>query len=148
MLSIIRSSCSISGGVSFQVFNNRLLSVGECHFPLPSRKPTLMSCTFFHILIFHGQTVAQWRKAGYKSDTNTSKSSSKRRSLMLRNCSLTDSPSRGTLSVTKEAAKRVSCSRNSTPRRRTCHPVYGSNTSNAGQAIFTDDVSLQVSWSI
>jgi hypothetical protein len=21
--------------------------------------------TFFHILIFHGETVAQWRKAGY-----------------------------------------------------------------------------------
>lgn len=25
----------------------------------------LLLDTFFHILIFHGETVAQWRKAGY-----------------------------------------------------------------------------------
>ena len=25
-----------------------------------------MPDTFFHILIFHGETVAQWRKAGYQ----------------------------------------------------------------------------------
>jgi len=26
----------------------------------------LLLDTFFHILIFHGETVAQWRKAGYQ----------------------------------------------------------------------------------
>ncbi|KAG2127239.1 hypothetical protein DEU56DRAFT_531934 [Suillus clintonianus] len=26
----------------------------------------LLLNTFFHILIFHGETVAQWRKAGYQ----------------------------------------------------------------------------------
>jgi protein transport protein SEC23 len=25
----------------------------------------LLLDTFFHILIFHGETIAQWRKAGY-----------------------------------------------------------------------------------
>jgi protein transport protein SEC23 len=26
----------------------------------------LLLDTFFHILIFHGETIAQWRKAGYQ----------------------------------------------------------------------------------
>ena len=25
-----------------------------------------MPDTFFHILIFHGETIAEWRKAGYQ----------------------------------------------------------------------------------
>ena len=102
----------------------------------------LLLDTFFHILIFHGETVAQWRKAGYQDqegyenfkelleapvrDAQVSISgllADVLRALIPwldRNCSSTASRSRATLSATRAAVRRDSCCRSSTRRRRTC----------------------------
>jgi len=93
----------------------------------------LLLDTFFHILIFHGETIAQWRKAGYHEQegyenfkellekpvedaqvfigcTINKFSTTNNIFPLQRTSSLTVSPSRDTLSVTKVVHKRVSSS--------------------------------------
>ena len=88
----------------------------------------LLLDTFFHVVIFHGETVAAWRKAGYhekpeyanlKELLAAPQDDAKvmsltfvcKRSLNIccRICSKTASPIPSSLIVIKEAVKLVSC---------------------------------------
>lgn len=109
----------------------------------------LLLDTFFHILIFHGETVAQWRKAGYQEqegyenfkelleapvadaqDLLTDRFPIPRYIV----CDQGGSQARFLLSKLNPSTTHMSAS------------MYGSSaqSAGAGQAIFTDDVSLQV----
>lgn len=108
----------------------------------------LLLDTFFHILIFHGETVAQWRKAGYQDqegyenfkelleapiadaqDLLTDRFPIPRYIV----CDQGGSQARFLLSKLNPSTTHMSAS------------MYGSaQGAGAGQAIFTDDVSLQV----
>lgn len=91
----------------------------------------LLLDTFFHILIFHGETVAQWRKAGYQDQegyenfkelleapvqdaqvsarhTIATRALDADDSVSRRNCSPIASRFRGTSSATRAAVRRVS----------------------------------------
>lgn len=109
----------------------------------------LLLDTFFHILIFHGETIAQWRKAGYheqedyanfrtlleqpKEDARVSRVSvlaavppplqATNRTVRIRNSSPTAFPSRASSSATPAAPRPASCCRSSTRRRRTRRPA-------------------------
>lgn len=96
----------------------------------------LLLDTFFHILIFHGETIAEWRKAGYheqegyenfaslleqpKEDARVRMTalSLENRPLMMNRISLpTDSLCRGLLSAMQAVRRLVSFSPSSTHRR-------------------------------
>lgn len=97
----------------------------------------LLLDTFFHILIFHGETIAEWKKAGYqdregyenfaalldmpKEDARVSTIQISKRDIpltKLRNSSPTDFRYLVSLSAMQVDPKRVSCFPNSTHRRR------------------------------
>jgi hypothetical protein len=100
----------------------------------------LLLDTFFHILIFHGETVAQWRKAGYQDqdgyenfkellENPVTDAQVRRISFTLlthfdgcthRTCWSTASLYHVTSSATRVVVKLDSCYRSSIRRRRTC----------------------------
>jgi len=108
----------------------------------------LLLDTFFHILIFHGETVAQWRKAGYQDQEGYENFKelleapvSDAQDLLTDRfpipryivCDQGGSQARFLLSKLNPSTTHMSAS------------MYGSaQGAAAGQAIFTDDVSLQV----
>ena len=108
----------------------------------------LLLDTFFHILIFHGETVAQWRKAGYQDQEGYENFKE-----------LLESPigdAQDLLTDRFPIPRYIVCDQGGSQARfllsklnpSTTHmsaSMYGSSQSaGAGQAIFTDDVSLQV----
>lgn len=106
----------------------------------------LLLDTFFHILIFHGATVAEWRKAGYQDQEGYENFKE------LLQAPVTDSQE--LLADRTPIPRYIVCDQGGSQARfllsklnpSTTHVsggVYGSNAG-SGQAIFTDDVSLQV----
>lgn len=107
----------------------------------------LLLDTFFHILIFHGETIAQWRKAGYQEQEGYENFKE-----------LLEAPTRDAqeLLVDRSPIPRyIVCDQGGSQARfllsklnpSTTHMstgMYGSAAGAPGQAIFTDDVSLQV----
>ncbi|KAG2355291.1 hypothetical protein BDR07DRAFT_1613742 [Suillus spraguei] len=88
----------------------------------------LLLDTFFHILIFHGETVAQWRKADAQ-DLLVDRFPMPRYIV----CDQGGSQARVLLSKLNPSTTHMSTS------------MYGTaQAAGAGQAIFTDDISLQV----
>ena len=104
----------------------------------------LLMDTFFHILIFHGETIAQWRKAGYQDLEGHQNF-------------------KELLEVPRQDAAELLIDRFPIPRYIVCdhggsqarfllsklnpsttHQSGGGFGAPTGQAIFTDDVSLQV----
>lgn len=130
----------------------------------------LLLDTFFHILIFHGETVAQWRKAGYQDqegyenlkellETPTTDAQVRFTfcSIKVLSTRLTNFPACQDLLVDRFPIPRyIVCDQGGSQARfllsklnpSTTHMsagMYGaSQTGSAGQPIFTDDVSLQV----
>lgn len=106
----------------------------------------LLLDTFFHILIWHGETIAQWRKAGYQTQEGYENFSE------LLELPVQDAQE---LLVDRFPIPRyVVCDQGGSQARfllsklnpSTTHMsggIYGSQNA-TGQAIFTDDVSLQV----
>ncbi|KAF5389531.1 hypothetical protein D9757_004207 [Collybiopsis confluens] len=107
----------------------------------------LLLDTFFHILIWHGEVVAQWRKQGYQDQegyenfkelleapTGDAQDLLVDRSPIPRYivCDQGGSQARFLLSKLNPSTTHMSAS------------MYGQSTAGTGQAIFTDDVSLQV----
>ena len=108
----------------------------------------LLLDTFFHILIFHGETVAQWRKAGYQDQEGYENFKElleapvqDAQDLLVDRfpipryivCDQGGSQARFLLSKLNPSTTHMSAS------------MYGSTAAaGGGQAIFTDDVSLQV----
>ena len=108
----------------------------------------LLLDTFFHILIFHGETIAQWRKAGYQDQEGYENFKelleapvADAQDLLVDRfpipryivCDQGGSQARFLLSKLNPSTTHMSAS------------MYGSAAgAGAGQAIFTDDVSLQV----
>jgi protein transport protein SEC23 len=105
----------------------------------------LLLDTFFHILIFHGQTIAEWRKAGYQDQEGYENFA-------------------GLLEQPKEDARDLITDRFPLPRFIVCDAggsqarfllsklnpstthqtgAYGGVGAQTAQTIFTDDVSLQ-----
>lgn len=130
----------------------------------------LLLDTFFHILIFHGELVAQWRKQGYQEqegyenfkelletpvqDAQVSSSAFRSQRHPAEWLSL---PSQDLLVDRFPIPRYIVCDQGGSQARfllsklnpSTTHmsaTMYGSTTGGAaaGQAIFTDDVSLQV----
>ncbi|KAH9916965.1 uncharacterized protein BXZ73DRAFT_92420 [Epithele typhae] len=108
----------------------------------------LLLDTFFHILIFHGETIAQWRKAGYQEQEGYENFKE-----------LLESPvadAQDLLADRFPIPRYIVCDQGGSQARfllsklnpSTTHmsaSMYGSAAgASAGQAIFTDDVSLQV----
>ncbi|KAL1746742.1 hypothetical protein HDZ31DRAFT_72704 [Schizophyllum fasciatum] len=107
----------------------------------------LLLDTFFHILIFHGEQVAQWRKAGYQEQEGYENFKE-----------LLEAPvadSQELLADRFPIPRYIVCDQGGSQARfllsklnpSTTHmsaTMYGSPAGAAGQAIFTDDVSLQV----
>lgn len=108
----------------------------------------LLLDTFFHILIFHGETVAQWRKAGYQDQEGYENFKE-----------LLEAPvadAQDLLTDRFPIPRYIVCDQGGSQARfllsklnpSTTHmsvSMYGSaQGAGAGQAIFTDDVSLQV----
>ncbi|KAK4703717.1 protein transport protein SEC23, partial [Phenoliferia sp. Uapishka_3] len=106
----------------------------------------LLLDTFFHILIFHGDTVAQWRKAGYHEQegyenlaTLLSEPQEDAQDLLMDrfpipryiNCDQNGSQARFLLSKLNPSTTHIT------------NAQYGAGAEQ-GAAIFTDDVSLQV----
>ena len=108
----------------------------------------LLLDTFFHILIFHGETVAQWRKAGYQDQEGYENFKE------LLEAPVTDA--QDLLTDRFPIPRYIVCDQGGSQARfllsklnpSTTHmstSMYGSaQSAGAGQAIFTDDVSLQV----
>lgn len=106
----------------------------------------LLLDTFFHILIFHGDTMAQWRKAGYQDQEGYES---------FKEC--LESPQRDAQDLLEDRlplSRFVVCDAGGSQARfllsklnpSTTHMsggMYGTSGA-GGQAIFTDDVSLQV----
>jgi protein transport protein SEC23 len=105
----------------------------------------LLLDTFFHILIFHGEMIAQWRKAGYQDQEGyenlkelLAAPGTDAQDLLVDRfpipryivCDQGGSQARFLLSKLNPSTNHMSAS------------MYGSAA--PGQAIFTDDVSLQV----
>jgi hypothetical protein len=101
----------------------------------------LLLDTFFHILIFHGETMGQWQKAGYQDqegyenfkellETPVADAQARappslsnlltKRLSSIRNFSWTVSRSRDTSSAIKAGVRHVSCYQSSTHRRHIC----------------------------
>ncbi|KAK7048479.1 protein transport protein SEC23 [Favolaschia claudopus] len=107
----------------------------------------LLLDTFFHILIFHGELVAQWRKQGYQDQEGYDNFKE------LLEVPVADAQD---LLVDRFPIPRyIVCDQGGSQARfllsklnpSTTHMtnnMYGSQAAGAGQAIFTDDVSLQV----
>jgi len=106
----------------------------------------LLLDTFFHILIFHGSTIAEWRKAGYQDQEGYENFKE------LLQVPVTDAQE--LLADRTPIPRYIVCDQGGSQARfllsklnpSTTHVsggVYGSNAG-SGQAIFTDDVSLQV----
>ncbi|XP_006463484.1 copii coat protein, partial [Agaricus bisporus var. bisporus H97] len=107
----------------------------------------LLLDTFFHILIFHGEQVAQWRKQGYQEQEGYENFKE------LLELPVVDAQE---LLVDRFPIPRyIVCDQGGSQARfllsklnpSTTHmstTMYGTSTGSAGQAIFTDDVSLQV----
>ncbi|KAF9648469.1 hypothetical protein BDM02DRAFT_3144262 [Thelephora ganbajun] len=108
----------------------------------------LLLDTFFYILIFHGETVAQWRKAGYHEQEGYENFKE-----------LLEAPvadAQDLLADRQPIPRYIVCDQGGSQARfllsklnpSTTHmstSMYGSGPGpNSGQAIFTDDVSLQV----
>ncbi|KAG7531183.1 hypothetical protein FFLO_04542 [Filobasidium floriforme] len=108
----------------------------------------LLLDTFFHILIFHGETIAQWRKAGYQEQEGYENFKE-----------LLEAPvvdAQDLLTDRNPIPRYIVCDQGGSQARfllsklnpSTTHMTGGSYGSGAGassgQAIFTDDVSLQV----
>ncbi|KAJ3004194.1 hypothetical protein NUW54_g4931 [Trametes sanguinea] len=108
----------------------------------------LLLDTFFHILIFHGETIAQWRKAGYQDQEGYENFKE-----------LLEAPVRDAQDLLADRfpiPRYIVCDQGGSQARfllsklnpSTTHvsnSMYGSApAANSGQAIFTDDVSLQV----
>lgn len=118
--------------------------------------------TFFHILIFHGETIASWRKEGYQDNGKINDNPSATTTL-LTPCPEEYANFRELLERPKEDAKSLIQDRFPLPRFIVCdaggsqarfllsklnpsttHTTgsYG-GVSQTAQTIFTDDVSLQ-----
>ncbi|KAF8940552.1 protein transporter SEC23 [Dissophora ornata] len=105
----------------------------------------LLLDTFFYILIFHGETVAAWRNAGYQDQAGYENFKE-----------LLEAPvasSQGLLMDRFPIPRYIVCDQNGSQARfllskmnpSTAHTsTYPYGSTPAGQAIFTDDVSLQV----
>ncbi|WFD08597.1 GTPase-activating protein S23 [Malassezia vespertilionis] len=105
----------------------------------------LLLDTFFHLLIFHGETVAQWRKAGYQDQEGYENFRE-----------ILDTPQVDAQDLLCERfpiPRYIVCDQNGSQARfllsklnpSTTHMTGGAyGNSNQGAAIFTDDVSLQV----
>ncbi|KAL7748400.1 GTPase-activating protein S23 [Sorochytrium milnesiophthora] len=104
----------------------------------------LLLDTFFHILIHHGETIAQWRKAKYHEQPNYENFKQ-----------LLEAPqadARVLLADRFPIPRYIDCDQNSSQARFLLAKLNPSTTyatgaqygQQAGQAIFTDDVSLQV----
>jgi len=108
----------------------------------------LLLDTFFHILIFHGETVAQWCKAGYQEQEGYENFKE-----------LLETPVADAQDLLVDRApipRYIVCNQGGSQARfllsklnpSTTHmsaSMYGTTPgAGAGQAIFTDDVSLQV----
>lgn len=107
----------------------------------------LLLDTFFHILIFHGETVAQWRKAGYQEQEGYENF----KELLAAPQAdaqelLVDRTPIPRYVVTDQGGSqaRFLLSKLNPSTTHMSGGMYGSNAGGAGQAIFTDDVSLQV----
>jgi len=108
----------------------------------------LLLDTFFYILIFHGETVAQWRKAGYQEQEGYENFKE------LLEIPIADA--QDLLADRQPIPRYIVCDQGGSQARfllsklnpSTTHmstSMYGSGPGpNTGQAIFTDDVSLQV----
>lgn len=107
----------------------------------------LLLDTFFHILIFHGETIAQWRKANYQEQEGYENFKE-----------LLEAPvgdAQELLEDRNPIPRYVVCDQGGSQARfllsklnpSTTHMSgsgYGAGGGATGQAIFTDDVSLQV----
>ena len=124
----------------------------------------LLLDTFFHILIWHGETIAQWRKAGYQNQEGYSNFKE------LLEAPVADAQVWSDVWIrilyADIAVKDLLVDRLPIPRYIVCDQggsqarfllsklnpstthmsasMYGSAQAGAGQPIFTDDVSLQV----
>ncbi|KAL8278680.1 hypothetical protein RQP46_008972 [Phenoliferia psychrophenolica] len=106
----------------------------------------LLLDTFFHILIFHGETVAQWRKAGYHEQEGYENLAT-----LLRE---PQEDAQELLLDRFPVPRYVICDQNGSQARFLLSKLNPSTThitntqygpgQEQGQAIFTDDVSLQV----
>ncbi|CED82394.1 protein transporter sec23 [Phaffia rhodozyma] len=107
----------------------------------------LLLDTFFHILIFHGETMAQWRKAGYHEQEGYENFAE------LLTAPVTDA--QDLLGDRLPIPRYVTCDQGGSQARfllsklnpSTNHMTtgtYGGGGGGSGQAIFTDDVNLQV----
>lgn len=105
----------------------------------------LLLDTFFHLLIFHGDTIAQWRKAGYQDLEGYENFKE-----------ILEAPQADAQDLLVERfpiPRYIVCDQNGSQARfllsklnpSTTHMTGGAyGTGNMGAAIFTDDVSLQV----
>lgn len=109
----------------------------------------LLLDTFFHILIFHGTTIAEWRKAGYHTQPSYENFAA-----------LLEAPKADAQELLLERfpiPRYIDCDQGgsqarfllsklnpSTTHASSMNAYGGVNPTAAGQAIFTDDVSLQV----
>lgn len=104
----------------------------------------LLLDTFFHIVIFHGETIAQWRNMGYHEQPGHENFKQ-----------LLAAPKEDAHQLLEERfpiPRYIECDQNSSQARFLLSKLNPSQThvSSAGygyqqgQAIFTDDVSLQV----
>lgn len=105
----------------------------------------LLLDTFFHILIFHGETIAQWRKANYQDQEGYENFKE------LLESPITDAQE--LLEDRNPIPRYVVCDQGGSQARFLLSKLNPSTThmsgtgygaGPAGQAIFTDDVSLQV----
>ncbi|CAG8478725.1 3005_t:CDS:10 [Funneliformis mosseae] len=104
----------------------------------------LLLDTFFHILIFHGETIAQWRKAGYQDQEGYENF----KELL----ELPKNDSEELLADRFPIPRYIVCDQHGSQARfllsklnpSTTHVSGGMYGAPQGQAIFTDDVSLQV----
>ncbi|CAG8641256.1 8956_t:CDS:2, partial [Paraglomus occultum] len=102
----------------------------------------LLLDTFFHILIFHGETVAQWRKTGYQNQPGYEN--------FAELLAAPKADSEELLADRFPIPRYIVCDQHGSQARfllsklnpSTTHISGGYNVQ--GQAIFTDDVSLQV----
>jgi protein transport protein SEC23 len=105
----------------------------------------LLLDTFFHILIWHGSTIAQWRKAGYQEQEGYENLKA-----------LLEAPgvdAQDLLVDRLPIPRYIVCDEGGSQARfllsrinpSTTHvSPYGGGPTTSGQTIFTDDVSLQV----
>ena len=105
----------------------------------------LLLDTFFHLLIFHGETIAQWRKAGYQDQEGYENFKE-----------ILEAPQADAQDLLMDRfpiPRYIVCDQNGSQARfllsklnpSTTHMTGGAyGTAAPGTAIFTDDVSLQV----